>query len=125
MYNAVTNTATGSLQSFGRSLFVPSADQTLTVGVGPRPPGVSNQYIKVVNLSLVEMTAGEKNVVDVTVATAASARSADAVQLARSYATIALLPPAPNNNLLVMINDVGTGFPGIAISFGGNWRVIS
>ena len=69
-YNAVTNTSNGSLLRYGAYDFLndgafDGALETYTTDVGKRVVGIVVRYNKIVGGVLVEMTQGEKDVVDV------------------------------------------------------------
>lgn len=68
-YNAVTNTSNGSLLRYGSSDFLNDGSfdgsvETYTTNVGKRVVGIPVKYNKIVGGVLVEMTQGEKDVVD-------------------------------------------------------------
>ena len=92
--------------------------------VGKRLP-VELKYTKVVGGVLLEMTAGEKLIVNITEVNKEQAQSTGSVLLSAVCSTVAALPVPPlQANLLVCVTDDGSGAPCLAVSDATNWTIL-
>ena len=129
--NAVTLNLTGQIIRHGASPF--DTDGTLDGGletfhsdIGIRVPNLVLKYNKIAGGICVEMTAGEKTIVDDNEIAEIQLDSIGAIELTVEYADVASLPNPPDRDgLLVRLVDSGDGSPGIAYSVGGIWKIYS
>lgn len=74
---------------------------------------------------LVEMTASEKLMVNITQVNKEQAQSTGSVVLGVVYSSVAALPVPPlQANLLVCVTDDGSGTPCLALSGATNWTIL-
>lgn len=123
VYNAITNTTTGSVLRYGACTLVAGAGETLTSDVGHLPTG-EVKYIKIVGGVCVVMDAAEKIVVDDAEEVVNAANSDGALFTSRCYAPADLPATPARDGLVVCIHDSGTGQSGIAVSMTSKWYTV-
>ncbi len=124
--NAITNAVTLSVLRSGATVLIAGGNEVLHEDIGTRPSnGVALRYMKIVDDQWVVMTGPEQTVVNVTQLAADDTQSVGALRILKQYDDAGSLPAVPfSNGLLVLMDDVGSGNPGIAVSHNGNWRLV-